>query len=369
MMSVHPFLEQVDVFGVEGDDAHRIPVMVISTRGTILAFCNRRIGSAADQGHDSHVVLRRSLDGGKTWLPTQVICARQGWVGSISNAVVDHVDGSVMILYSKMVTVADITQTEGIEGTKRHLTHGHPDAGEWISRSTDDGETWTEERCDLQPNSDGVMLYAHGNGPTLQLRLGPRSGRLVIPAWGWTEPIDQGKYFRSGVIYSDDHGLSWKVGGLAAPGTDECCILETADGVIYMNSRQGERKWGQRTQAWSVDGGETFTDLTDWDQSEIDPSGDCEASLTRFSEATTGDRNRVLYADPASAKRLRMTVRVSYDECRTWTVSKLINEGPSAYSSLAVTDNGTILCLYERGASGPYEKITMARFNIEWLEG
>ena len=62
-----------------------------------------------------------------------------------------------------------------------------------------------------------------------------------------------------------------------------------------------------------------------------------------------------------------MTVRVSYDECQTWTVSKLLNKGPSAYSDLAIAPDMTICCLYERGEKYRYEKVTFAQFNIEWL--
>ena len=367
-MGAQPFFEQADIFGVEGQDVHRIPAMVVSSEGTILAFCNRRIGSASDQGHDAHLVLRRSFDDGRSWQPAQVLFAREGWVGGIGNAVVDYVDGTIMIQYTRALTVEGITQREQIEGTKEHLTHAHPDAGNWISRSADGGATWIEERLSLQPNTDGVVLYPHGSGPTMQLRTGRRSGRLIIPAWGWTKPIDDPQqYFRSGVICSDDHGATWHVGGLGEPGTDECCVVERVDGSICLNSRQAFNL-GRRGVAWSYDGGETFTDFG-WDQTLIEPipSG-CEASMIRYSDVTTGETNRILFANPAAAERVRMTVRVSYDEGKTWPVAKLIHEGPSAYSSLAVTPEGTILCFYERGSDNPYERMTVARFNIEWLE-
>ena len=59
-----------------------------------------------------------------------------------------------------------------------------------------------------------------------------------------------------------------------------------------------------------------------------------------------------------------MTIRVSYDECRTWPLSKVLYEGPAAYSDLAVLPDRTVLCLYE---ANQYAKIVLARFNIEWL--
>jgi len=78
-------------------------------------------------------------------------------------------------------------------------------------------------------------------------------------------------------------------------------------------------------------------------------------------------RSRLLFSNPAGTKRERMTVRLSYDAGKTWPVSKLINGGPSAYSCLTVLPDGTIGCLYERGEKRYSERITFARFGLEWL--
>ena len=72
-----------------------------------------------------------------------------------------------------------------------------------------------------------------------------------------------------------------------------------------------------------------------------------------------------MLSTPANPKtRTRMTVRVSYDECRSWPVSKVLHSGSAAYSDLAVTNQHDGLCLYE---ADNYSKIVLARFNIEWL--
>ena len=365
-MSGQPFFEQVDVFGVEGRDVHRIPAMVISNNGTVLAFCNRRIGSAADQGHDAHLVLRRSFDEGRTWQPTQVLFARKGWVAGIGNAVVDQIDGTIMILYSRSITIEEMTEKDQVEGTGRKVSH--PDAGDFVMRSTDDGETWKEERLSLEPNADGLKGYTHGSGPAIQLRSEAKKARLVMPAGTWTKPIyDLPKYLTGCVIYSDDHGATWSTSGVVQPGTGEPCVVETVDGAICLNLRQ-LHGLGQRGVAWSYDGGERFSGLG-WDETLTEPEpGGCNASMIRYSDVITRDKNRILFSNPASSQRLRMTVRVSYDEGKTWPVAKLIHEGPSAHSSLAVTPDGTILCFYERGSENPYQNMTVARFNIERLE-
>jgi sialidase-1 len=62
-----------------------------------------------------------------------------------------------------------------------------------------------------------------------------------------------------------------------------------------------------------------------------------------------------------------MTVRISYDDGQTWPVAKVLHAGPAAYSCLTVLSDETAACLYERGEQKPYEKITFARFNLEWL--
>ena len=57
----------------------------------------------------------------------------------------------------------------------------------------------------------------------------------------------------------------------------------------------------------------------------------------------------------------------SYDEGTTWPVSRLIYDGPSAYSCLVVLRDRTIGLLYERGAESPYDRITFTRFTLGWL--
>jgi sialidase-1 len=59
-----------------------------------------------------------------------------------------------------------------------------------------------------------------------------------------------------------------------------------------------------------------------------------------------------------------MTIRMSEDGGKTWPVSKVLYEGSSAYSDLAIAADQTILCLYE---ADDYTQLRLARFNLEWL--
>lgn len=139
--------------------------------------------------------------------------------------------------------------------------------------------------------------------------------------------------------------------------------VETIDGRVYLNARRG-RKDNLRAHAWSDDGGNTWSEVK-LDRTLVEPP--CQASAVRFTDEKNHDRNRVLFSNPASKKRQKMTVRISYDECQTWSTGKLLHEGPAAYSDLCILPDMTIACLYERGEEIPYEAITFARFNLEWL--
>ena len=169
----------------------------------------------------------------------------------------------------------------------------------------------------------------------------------------------------SHVIYSDDHGETWHLGGSAQAGTNESAVMETTAGRLYLNSRNYHPEHDERrAYAWSHDQGESFAEYG-WDDSLPEPI--CQASLARYSTAQEHDKDRILFSNPASDARKLMTVRLSYDECQSWTAGKVLHKGLSAYSDLCVLPDMTICCLYERGTAGLYETLHLARFDLEWL--
>jgi sialidase-1 len=173
--------------------------------------------------------------------------------------------------------------------------------------------------------------------------------------------------YHAHIIYSDDHGATWQIGGSADEGTNESTVLETADGWLYLNCRNKvplAEGGNQRAIAWSSDSGNSFSPIVH-DAALLEPI--CQASVCRLTLAPAFDRNRALFANPNSRTRDHLTVRLSYDECRTWPIQRLLHAGPAAYSDLCVTEDLSICCLYERGDAGPYERITLARFNLAWL--
>jgi len=136
-----------------------------------------------------------------------------------------------------------------------------------------------------------------------------------------------------------------------------------------MRSYAGKNR---RAISTSQDGGLTWTPPV-LDEALIEPV--CQASFLRYTLAGPQDKNRLLFSNPASKQRVHMTVRLSYDESKTWPIAKTLNPGPSAYSCLVVLPDPstslragpTIGCLYERGTRHPYETIAFARFSLDWL--
>jgi len=352
-MMAEPWLEQSDLFvsGSGGYHTYRIPALIRTRQGALLTFCEGRKHGRGDAG-EIDLLLRRSTDGGTSWGPVQIVASQNGMTCGNPCPVVDRHDGTIWLPFCKNLA----------EGDEELITQGKAPRTVWLTSSSDDGLTWAEPVEITERVKDPAWTwYATGPGHGIQLR----SGRLVVPC----DHIVGVRYdrrsdpYHSHVIYSDDHGANWRIGGIVEEGTNECCVVETADGGLYMNCRNylGEKR---RAYAWSHDGGLSFTGRA-WDQSLVEPI--CQAAMARLTLAGEGSRNRVLFSNPASTARERMTVRLSYDECRTWPVSRTLYAGPAAYSDLAVAADGAILCLYERGDAHPYERLTLARFNLEWL--
>ena len=151
----------------------------------------------------------------------------------------------------------------------------------------------------------------------------------------------------------------------SASASREGCIAELSDGTIYYNSRAYFMD-GKRRVAYSYDGGETFDDFR-VDETLIEPMGGCSAGLVRYPFNCSEGRDVIIFSNPASAQREKFTVRLSYDGGKTWPVSKVIHDGPAAYSSMAVSEDGIVFVLYENGEKSPYEKISLARFSLHWL--
>lgn len=203
------------------------------------------------------------------------------------------------------------------------------------------------------------------------MRYGPHAGRLVIPcdhSYGLppTEASPGTFGYGAHVIYSDDHGKSWNIGGVVRPNVNKCQVIEVADGkgTLLLDMRAYFKR-SRRAQSVSLDGGLTWTPPRDQPEL-VEPV--CQASLIRYSWPEGDERSRILFSNPADEKRRRaLTVRLSYDEGKSWPYARVLHPQAAAYSCLARLPQGRIGCLYECGQTNAYETITFASFSLDWL--
>jgi sialidase-1 len=339
--------EQRDVFvaGQGGYHTYRIPAIIVATNGAVLAFCEGRKAGVGDSGNID-LLLKRSLDGGTTWDPTEVVREGAGNVCGNPAPVVDQVTGEIFLL---------TTWNRGSDTEKMILNGTSADTRRvFVQSSKDNGASWSAAR---EFTSDVKKAhwrwYATGPCNGIQLTMGAHKGRLLIPA-NHSDHSDPGKHpYRSHVIYSDDHGATWKLGGIEDEKTNESTLVELSDGRVLQNMRSYHGK-NCRAIAFSDDGGLSFGPVT-LATNLVDSV--CQASSLRLRSG------EILFANPASRKRENMTVQISNDDTKTWSRSMTLHTGPSAYSCLAQLADRTVLCLYESGEKSPYEKITLARFS------
>jgi len=234
----------------------------------------------------------------------------------------------------------------------------------FVMSSVDDGITWSAAReITDQVKKPNWTWYATGPGSGVQLEHGAHAGRLLIPC----DHIEAGTgHYYSHVITSDDHGASWGLGGRSPQHqVNECAVVELTDGRLLLNMRNYDRAKKCRQVADSDDAGQSWKDPSS-DTALIEPI--CQAAIERCSWPRQNEPGVILFSNPASRDaRVNMTVRASLDEGKTWTLSRVLHPGPSAYSDLAVLADGAIACLYEGGSENPYETLVFARFPLSSL--
>jgi sialidase-1 len=332
------------VGGQEGYHTFRIPAIIASKRGTVLAFCEGRRLNARDFG-DVDLLLKRSKDGGKTWGGLQTIHDEPGQV-TLGNPVpiADRVTGDVHLVYAR-------------------------DGKTLLYRvSKDDGATFSSPVDITEPVramtvSAGIewnhVLPGPGHG------LQTANGRLVVQIKTAGHKAG-GPNRRVGVIFSDDHGRTWKAGGWVPPTrgeTSESTLFETGDRTIVMNTRWHDGP--TRIETRSRDGGLT------WSAPEPVPELPdlaCQGSILRESDDPTNRRVYfsnivpVLSASEALVgRRNRLVLRASDDDGATWPLGRVVVPGPAGYSDLVKLAGGPLLVLFENGRMVYSEKLTLAR--------
>lgn len=339
------------------------PTLIRAVDGTLLFFSEGRWGGSNDATSFA-IVMRRSFDNGVSWTPlTAIFSVPSGTVDvGVPTAVVDEQTGELFVLFTKDNDLV------------------------FVMSSTDSGLSWSIPRdvtLDVKVTAQGNPnpaafpdepwgWYAVGTGHGIQLQNGPRAGRLLITADHRLSGDLSGTSW-SHVIYSDDHGQTWHLGGgldQTNPVNDysnENTLAEGSDGSIYMSIRINNRP--VRGSSRSFDGGMTWSNMQEEASLITSP---VHASLLRVNE------NTVLFSAPDATDaghlhdgtRQKMTIWVSHDNMATWVKGNSVFYGYASYSDMVLVSPDTVLLVFNGGRDNLdwVKHVYLMRFNLRWLE-
>ena len=372
--------------GDAGYPTFRMEALAVTNQGTILAFTEGRKGGNGVWG-DVDLLLRRSIDGGKTWRPIQVAVDAGPNTVCYPSPLVDRTTGRIWLAMGRYRAPAD----QGTISREEPPDTSHV----WICHSDDDGATWSAP-IDITDHAKPPGTTWHGVGAGYGIQL--RSGRLVYPCYHFrAAPHDRGRRHESSVFYSDDHGRTWKLGGIVnryapetevdaemtkeerfragrgwmIPGrTDEAQVVELVDGRLLINMRSYHFAY-RRAISHSEDGGLSWSPVT-LDEALFEPV--CSGSIARLTSTLDGyRRNRILFAGPNGRRpaghrfiREQLTLHLSYDEGKTWPVEKVLEPGFAGNLNMLALPDKRIAVLYESGENYR-ETIYFASCTLEWL--
>ncbi|NQU52776.1 MAG: exo-alpha-sialidase [Bacteroidetes bacterium] len=360
-------LESIPVFTFDKEGAtgkgngYRIPSLITTNNGTVLAFAERRVGLHDHAQND--IVVRRSEDNGKSWSEIQVI-ADHGKKSLNDPLAVVLETGRILLMFqgfpygvharnSGWIQMAD----NGYDGPRNTKTY--------ITFSDDDGKSWAELReitKSIRP-TDRIPVGSPGIG--IQIKNGEFKGRIVMPFYFTRKLNENDRDWTSGIAWSDDQGETWQISndiphrGHTGFG-NEAQVVEKSDGsLLFVSRNQGGF---HRKVATSTDGGRT------WSNFRLDfelPGTACQGSVLRYSFPEYGE-SMIIQSGPANKyERNKGTVKISTDEGETWKYSREITPAYFAYSCLTKLPNGNVGLLYE---TNRYREIRFVEFSTDWIK-
>jgi sialidase-1 len=380
-----PLRSDLFTAGQGGYQLYRIPGLVVTAEGTLLAYCEARKNDRSDWG-TIDLLLRRSTDGGKTWSEPKKIAEVAGEKKKNPVALAQKLGNADDVTYNNPVMIAD---------SKKGLVH-FVFCLEYMrcfySRSEDDGVTFSnpvEITKSFEAFTKEYDWKVLATGPAHGIQT--RSGRLIVPVW---LSLGTGGHAHrpsvTSVIFSDDSGKTWERGEIAVPNTsewinpNETIIVELSDGRVMLNVRS-ESKAHRRLVTISKNG------ATEWTKPEFvealkEPI--CMASIVRIPPRSSTESAALLFANPDNLEvtppkkatpgqgrdRKNLSLKLSRDDGKTWAINRVIEPGFSGYSDLAVGKDGSLYCLYERGSTDGKNifksgYLTLAKFSLDWVEG
>lgn len=334
--------------------------MIVTRKGTILVACAARAAGWGDWV-DIDTLVRRSTDNGKTWLPAEKVTDDEKNV----------VDNATFLT----------------DGNRINLMYQINYAKAYLKTSDDEGATWSAPR-EITSAFDAYRTRDHYAWTVLAMGPGHgivmKNGRFVVPIWLATDHSHRPSI--TSTIYSDDKGETWHAGDIVTQNLPESknpsenVLIELADGRV-MNNIRCESPSHRRLVAYSTDGVTGWTKPTPHEEL-FEPV--CFASMTRYSLPTDGGKNRILFCNPDSKDgpalnnkansyvRKNDSVRLSYDDGKTWPIEKTLEPGESGYTDMAVGPDGAIYVAYEHGSIKDQKTfapkyLAVARFDLAWL--
>ena len=320
-----------------GVSCYRIPAIITAPNGDLVAAIDERVPSCGDLkwSKDINIVMRRSVDNGDSWSEIETVVDYPfGKSASDPSMIVDKVTGVIFLFFNFM----DLDNEKNVYYLK-------------VIKSIDNGQTWsspidiTSQIAKSEWHNDFKFITS-GRG------IQTSSNKLLHTLVN----LENGLH----LFGSDDHGESWYLLDTPIIPGNESKIVELIDGTWMINSRINSK--GIRFVHTSTDGGATW--LSKPDSTLIDPG--CNASIIRYTSIKEGaDKNRLLFSNAKMKdNRINMTVRISYDEGKSWTNGKTIYNEGSAYSSMSILANGDIGLFFEKDN---YQENVFVRLTLEWL--
>ena len=345
------FAQQNDVYvsGTEGYKSFRIPAIIRVPNGDLLAFSEGRVNGAGDFGNIK-VVLKRSSDDGKTWSALQIVASNDSLQAGNPAPVVDLTDprfpkGRIFLFYNTG------------NGHEAELRKGHGHRDVLFKTSIDNGKTWSQPTdITLEVNrinqpqinklwnfKEDWRSYANTPGHALQFEHGKYKGRIYVAAnHSSGDPKPELRDYQAHGYFTDDHGATFHLSETVPfEGSNESTAAELSNNVLMMNSRNQVGNF--RIVSLSKDGGEN------WDTTFVDtnlPDPVCEGSLLNI--GTKNGKSVLAFCNNDSKKnRDSLTLRISFDEGKTWKKKFLIDPKSTAYSDIVKISENQIGILYE----------------------